>query len=236
LEELVEYGRQRLEQDEDIRRLYSQAAGLTHFLMHGQQLPFINYLRIVYRGLGQVGTLSEQTGLDYAELDRRYHRSLDVSDRDLAFVDRKCRNLCLGHTSVTDVGLEQLNGLQQLRWLDLSFTATTDAGFANFAAARHMDQLNLEKTRITDRSMEVVAKFHQLEELDLSQTDISDAALRKLTGLTRLKILWLTGTQVTDAGLQTLAPLGALEQLDVQGTRTTPAGLTELKQHLPNLQ
>jgi len=240
LEKLVAYERDRFEQDEDIRRLYSQSAGLAHFFMDGDgqamRRPFIAYLRTVYRGLGKPETLSGEVGEEYASLDQQYRQFLDVTDRDLAFVDRNCRSLCLGHTSVTDAGLALRTEWERLRWLDLSFTAATDAGLASFAAAPRLDQLSLEKTRISARSLDTVAQFRELEELDISQTDIGDQALGKLAGLARLKILWLTGTRVTDEGIQQLAALRGLEQLDVQGTAVTAAGLARLKERLPNLK
>ena len=155
LSELVEYGREQVQKDENIRQLYSQSAGLSHFFMHGEggcmMRPLIEYLKSVYRGVAQRQTLEAEVGTDYAQLDRGYQAFLNVTDADLAFLNRGVRNLCLGHTAVTDAGLEQVHECAQLQWLDLSFTAAGDAGLARFAAAEKLEQLNLEQTRITDR-------------------------------------------------------------------------------------
>ena len=240
LETLMGYGRVRLQKDADLAKLYSQCAGLAHFFMdtdHSQQMqPFLNYLRTVYRGVGEVQTLSGEFGKSYGALDQLYRGSLDVTDDDLAYVGRRVRNLCLGHTQVTDAGLNRLRGLDQLLWLDLSFTSAGDAGLVNFVAAQPLTRLNLEKTRITAAGLDTVGTFRQLEELDLSQTAVGDEDLVKLAGLTRLKVLWLTGTHVTDDGLVALAPLRNLEQLDVANTAVTPAGLENLKKRLPKLK
>ena len=240
LEKLVAYGREQLQKDPDLTKLYSQCAGLAHCFMdtdQGQQIrPFINYLRTVYRGVGQLETLSGESGKSYGELDQLYRGSLDVTDADLAYVDRRVRNLCLSHTQVTDAGLSHVRGLDQLLWVDLSFTDTGDAGLANLVEAQQLNQLSLEKTRITSAGLDMVGAFRQLEELDLSQTALGDDDLPKLARLTRLKVLWLTGTQVTDAGLAALAPLRNLAQLEIANTAVTPTGIAELKKRLPKLK
>jgi hypothetical protein len=240
LESLVDYGRDQLQRDPDIRKLYSQAAGLTHFLIHGEQVrrlqPFVDYLRAVYRGVGRRQTLELELGERYAQLDSAYVDFLDVEDAELAFVDPAVQSLCLAHTGVTDEGLTKIPECTQLRWLDLSFTEVSDDGLARFAAAGQLDQLNLERTRITDAALDTVAGFRKLQELDLSQTAVTDEGIRKLSRLSQLQILWLTGTQVTDEGLSALTSLRDLQQLDVQSTRVTPAALETLRRRLPKLK
>jgi hypothetical protein len=240
LETLVTFGRERIQRDERIREMYSQCAGLAHFLMHPppgvSMRPVVDYLRIVYRGVSQPSTLGELLGQTYPQLDQAYRESLQVTDQDLAFVDHRARNLCLSHTAVTDQGLARLSGMDQLEWLDLSFTSIGDEGLAQFSAAMKLNQLNLEATRVTDAGLDVVAQFRQLEELDLSQTVIGDEGVAKLVPLTRLKILWLTGTSTSDVGLSVLSALRNLEQLDVSGTRVTRDALDSLKKRLPRLK
>ncbi|MCU0959202.1 MAG: hypothetical protein MUF48_03785 [Pirellulaceae bacterium] len=240
LETLAGYGRPQLQRDPKLAELYSQCAGLAHgFLDTGpaeDRRAFRKYLRLVYRGAAQPPTLAAEFGQSFADLDNRYRASLDVTDADLAFVDRRARSLCLAHTQVTDAGLSQLRGLDQLTWLDFSFTSAGDAAVAPLAESPQLDQLSLEATRITPESLQVVAQLRQLEELDLSRTAIDDAALAQLANLSRLKILWLTGTQVTDAGLPALAALRNLEQLDVSDTAATDEGLAGLRKRLPNLK
>ncbi len=240
LEQLVSYGRKQMQTDKDIRKLYSQSAGLTQFLLHGNagqwMRPFVDYIKTVYRGVGQRSTLQVQIGQPYAILDQGYQQFLNVTDADLVFVDPGAQRLCLAHTDVTDSGLARVPSCSELRWLDLSFTAATDAGIACFADARHIDQLNVEKTAITDAALDTVARFQQLQELDLSHTAVTDQGLSKLSRLVHLQILWLTGTRVTDQGLSALTSLRELEQLDVQATSVTPAGIKQLRKRLPKLK
>ena len=68
LEKLVGYGREQLQKDAYLPKLYSQCAGLTHCFLdvdHGERMrPFIAYLRSVYRGVGQPQTLSSELRTD----------------------------------------------------------------------------------------------------------------------------------------------------------------------------
>ncbi len=240
LDQLVGYGREQMQKDANIRQLYSQSAGLTHFLIHGNEgrwmRPFVDYVMTVYRGVGQHQTLQARIGQPYAQLDQSYPGFLNVTDADMAFVDPGARSLCLGHTEVTDAGLAKVPGCSELRWLDLSFTSATNDGVTHFASAHHLDQLNLEKTAITDAALDTVAHFAQLHELDLSQTAVTDRGLSKLSRLAHLQILWLTGTQVTDQGLAALTSLRDLEQLNVRSTRVTAAAIKQLRKRLPKLK
>jgi len=240
LAKLVTYGRTDLQHDPDVRQLYSQSAGLTHFFLHTDRgrlfTPFVKYLATIYRQADDAQTLHDLAGTDYAELDRQYLAFLNVTDKDLARVNPRCRKLCLGHTAVTDQGLQLLDKATRLEWLDLSFTAAGDRGLAFFAACDRLNQLNLEKTRITDASLQTIGRFKDLEELDLSRTAITDAGLDAIARLTRLKILWLTGTRITDQGLRKLEHLKQLEQLEVDETNVKPAGLSALRRKLPKLK
>lgn len=76
LGELCGYNAERLQSDPRIARLYSQAAGLTNFLVfdHGGRYrdALVNYLVTIYSGRDDLSTLALQTGATYAQLDRDY--------------------------------------------------------------------------------------------------------------------------------------------------------------------
>jgi hypothetical protein len=234
LEELAGYGREALQQDENIRRLYSQSAGLTSFLMDYDRGRYrralVDCLRLVYQGAASEETLARLTKTSYSDLDAQYHEFLNVTDADLAHLRAppQVRNLSLGHTDVTDRGLARLAGRAELEWLDLTAAKITDAGAAHLKSATGLKQLSLEQTQITDKALEAVAALTQLEVLDLSGTRITDAGLHQLAGLKNLKELWLESTLVSDAGLTHLQDLVQLEVLDLSGARVTDAGLKQL--------
>jgi len=82
LEEFVSYGMERWQNDLRIATLYSQAAGLTHFLVHYDSGRYrealLRYLLAVYEGRDQLDTLAQLTGVSYAELDEQYREFIEA--------------------------------------------------------------------------------------------------------------------------------------------------------------
>jgi hypothetical protein len=81
LEQLTLLGMPQLQRDPRIAKLYSQSAGLTHFLMHFHDGLYrdalLSYISAVYSGVDRPGTLAELTGKSYSELDREYREFLE---------------------------------------------------------------------------------------------------------------------------------------------------------------
>lgn len=78
LAELVRLGKDDLQGRPDLKRLYSQLAGLTAFLMHAEngrfRQPLVAYLSAVYSNRAEADTLSQVTGKSYDQLDAAYQR------------------------------------------------------------------------------------------------------------------------------------------------------------------
>jgi len=76
LREFADYGVQRLQADPRIATLYSQAAGLTHFLIYYEDGRYrdalVSYISTVYAGRDRPDTLAELTGTSFEELDKQY--------------------------------------------------------------------------------------------------------------------------------------------------------------------
>jgi len=242
LEKLVQLGREDLQGDADIRKLYTQAGGLAHFLMDGQagahRDATIDYLLSVYQQTDTPQSLAAATKVSLAELDKQYLAFLQVTDDDLAQTPglEAITQLSLGRSSVTDRGLQYLKPCRKLLWLDLSQAKVTDVGLKNLAAASSLQQLFLEGTQITNASLRVVGELTDMEELDLTRLRISDDGLQHLTGLANLKTLYLTSSPITDAGLVQLRSLKKLESLDLRGTKVTAEGVKALQIGRPNLK
>ena len=242
LEKLAAMNRADLQASEDIRKIYSQAAGLSHFLMDAQgglyREPTVKVFRALYEGRDTIGALEKLLGASAAELDRDYVAYLQVTDADLAQLPspERIRNLSLGRTKVTDKGLAHLAPCKNLDWLDLSGTKITDTGLASIKDCTTLTQLFLEGTKISDESLKLIGKLSNLEELDLSAVPISDEGLAHLASLKKLKILHLTNSPISDAGLAHLKSLSSLESLETSGTKVTASGLTALRSALPNLK
>lgn len=242
LGDFVRLGKDAMQQDANLPKLYSQAAGLAHFLIDGEQgrhrARFANYLQAIYEQRDRPDAMAGIWGDQFGQLDAGYARFLDVSDDDLArspppaFV----RNLALGRTGVTDRGVEYLKHCRSLDWLDLSHTEVGDAGLAPLAGLSSLTHLGLEGARVTDAGLPSLAGLSRLEELDLSSTAIGDDGLLQVARLAGLKSLWLTETQVTGAGLSHLAALKDLEELHVERTAVDATAVQRLRQLLPRLQ
>jgi hypothetical protein len=239
LRQLALLGRHALQTHEHIRQLYSEAAGITQFLMHqedGGRAAVIGQLRSVY-GVRKA-SLAPSKSLDVLldDFDPKYLAFLDVTDDAMWHVDESATKLALGHTSVTDEGLGQIPHVSRMDWIDLSFCRVTDVGVRHLAGASKLNQLSLERTLITDASLAIVAQFTDLRELDLSRTAVTSAGLQKLAGLRKLEALWLTNTAVDDAVLSVLRQFKSLRTLDVQGTSVTPSAVRALRAELPELR
>ena len=80
--QLVGYDQDRFQHDPKIKSLYSQAAGMTSFLIHAEggryRDALVAYLVAVYTGQDAPDTLSNLTGCSYAELDQQYRRFMRV--------------------------------------------------------------------------------------------------------------------------------------------------------------
>jgi hypothetical protein len=210
LARLTAFSRNEIQNNDDIGRIYTHAAGLTHFLLDGAdgkyRDAFTDLLTAIYRGEDTADSLQKFTGQPLPKLDEQYGAFLNVTDDDVAGIPDpvNLRNLSLCRTRVTDKGLARFAGCKNLKWLDLSFTGATDDGLKNFAANRNLKQLFLEGTHITAASLPLISTFSLLEELDLSRLPIGDNDLAHLRSLKRLEELNAENTQITAEGLKKL--------------------------------
>ena len=81
LAEFTAMGMDQVQTDKRIATLYSQAAGLTHFLIHGQKGRYrdalVFYLSAIYSGQANPGTLAQLTGVGYDDLDHQYRQFME---------------------------------------------------------------------------------------------------------------------------------------------------------------
>ena len=233
-------GRIDLQQDPQIRKLYSQAAGLTHFFMNGKddqrRSAFIDYITSVYAPETKANALAKLVDDNPSQIDQQYHDFLNVDDSDLLMLDPSVRlhNLAFGSTHITDRGLQAVERLEKLVWLDLKGTKISDLGTTHLPTAESLIQLSLEQTQIGNETVARLAPALQLEDLDLSHTNINDDALSMIAKFPNLKILWLTGTEVSDEGIRHLHNHANLREVDLSGTKVTPAGQQQLQEMLQN--
>jgi hypothetical protein len=210
LARLTALSRDEIQNSDEIGRIYTQAAGLAHFLIDGADGKYrealTDLLSAIYRGEDTADSLEKFSKQPLPKLDEQYRDFLDVTDDDVAGIPdpTTIRNLSFCRTRVSDKGLARFAATKNLKWLDLSFTAATDDGLKNFARNRNLRQLFLEGTQITAGSLPLIGTFTQLEELDLSRLPIGDNDLAPLRSLKRLTELNTDHTQITPDGLKKL--------------------------------
>jgi len=83
-------------------------------------------------------------------------------------------------TRVTDVGLEQLKGLTQLRELYLEYLDVTDIGLEHLKALTQLQALYLSGTRVTDAGLDHLKALTQLRKLTVEDTRVTDQGVKKL--------------------------------------------------------
>ncbi|MCA9176078.1 MAG: hypothetical protein KDB14_16445 [Planctomycetales bacterium] len=241
--ELIKMGRGDMQRRQDLSELYSNAAGVTCFLMDGQRGQLrkscVKLLELTYQGRDDDDSLLQLSGHDVDSFVAAYHEFLaDMTDADMAQLG-PVRNLCLRGTAVTAAGLRQLDA-SRLKWLDVAGRPYGDDDLlAALGKAKQLEQLNVEATQVTDALLVngplLQQRWPALRELDLSATAVTDAAVQRLTMLS-LDVLWLNQTRLTAAGCRQLGQLQSLRTLGVAGLPIDGQDVERLKRDLPHLE
>ena len=235
IKEMTAWGRSDVQGHARLGALYSQFAGIAHFMMDdasgAYRIPLIQYARDTYRNGEPNKTLVDYLGDAAQNLDAKYLEYLQVSDRLLSSADRP-KSLCLAGSPVTLQGLNKLD-VSRLEWLDLSDTELGDEVVPLIGRAPLLEQLSLERTAITAQCLATIGTLPALRELELTGMPLGNASLEPLSKLARLEGLWLGGTGIGDQQLPALYKLRSLQTLDIQGCNVSPAAVAELKRQLP---
>ncbi len=243
LAELIDIGRSQLQKREDIRKLYSQSAGLTHFLMNAQsgkyEQALIGFLRLLYQGKLKPDSFEKFVGISIADLEREYRNYLKPSSQQVQsfLLQPESRTELAFPTIQLDVGaLNTIGRCAELQWLDLSTTSIDHARLNALRGCAKLEQLFLTGCRIEPGALAALAPLANLHELDLSGSNITDDGLQPLTSFNALHTLRIISTHITDAGLQTIAQIPNLKVLDLGQTPVSPAAVSRLKKTRPKLE
>ncbi len=127
-------------------------------------------------------------------------------------------SLDLSFAQITDIGMEQLKGLEQVRELNLFYVEhITDIAMAHLRGWKNLERLSLRGTDITDAGLQHVSSLSTLKSLDISFTLITNVGLEHLAKLNRLEELALGGNKISGSGLHVLKALPALVRLNLNG-------------------
>jgi internalin A len=168
--------------------------------------------------------------MDYGPVSSVEFTDLTVGDQDIAVLNglTEMRELDLSGTKISDAALIRLKEHRELGTLRLARTAISGATLADLEALPGLNSLDLAGTRVTDQALAKLAGLRGLAVLDLTDTAVTDAGLVHLKGLPNLRTLVLSGTAVTDAGVALLADF-KLEVLGLTRTRITSKSVPVLR-------
>ena len=227
----------------EIRRIYSEAAGLCHFLMHAEndkyRRPLIEMLELIYRGKFKSEKFESALGIAPKTIDEQYGAFLrttsDVVSEHLA-APESITELCLPGANLTDEAFRKLGECRELAWLDISGSSLTPQRIKFLIGCAKVDQLFLTRSKISPGSIEALRQFSHLSSLDLSGALIDPNALKELAMLDGLQDLSLTLADVNDSIIPILSKMKNLRTINLAKTKITKNGIRVLEQKLPNLR
>lgn len=144
--------------------------------------------------------------------------------------------LGFGNSGMTNTGLNELAGLQNLQALDLSHAKVTDDGLKKLAVLENLRSLDIGASSVTDAGLKNLLDTKSLQRLYIGATSVTDEGVSALVGLDDLRVLYLYKTLVTDEGIMRLAELKKLQRLLLTKTKVTDKGVAELMQLRPHLK
>jgi Leucine-rich repeat (LRR) protein len=130
---------------------------------------------------------------------------------------------------IGDDDVRVISGCHEVTSLDLSDTNVTDIGLDYLTQMPNLRVISLRRTPITDQGLQRLSAIKSLEVLDVSGTSVGVVALNALASLPRLTVLRLAASSIDDASLLPLASSASLREIDLRGTVVTPAMVNELR-------
>ncbi len=157
------------------------------------------------------------------------------------------KGLMLYQAEISDVGLEPLRSLKELKFLQVAdhmvhhqrANGTWSGDAVRYIAdIPTLQNIDLHGVSISGAAMNtMVRRLPLLTGLNLDCCNVHDAVLRPLSHLSKLAQLSLKGNGgITDEGVQHLVNLPSLIQLDVRDTSVTITGVERLQREKPALQ
>ena len=151
-----------------------------------------------------------------------------ITDADLGLVASlpSLERIDLSHTKISDVGLEHLKPLTNVRELNLHYAEyVTDSGIAHIKGWKNLERLSLRGTKVTSRVFDHIGALTSLRWLDISNTEVTDSGFEELAELTRLETLAIGGNRILGPALDLLRLIRSLRHLDVSGIQRVDSGL-----------
>lgn len=159
----------------------------------------------------------------------------DVTDETCGQIKKlsHLENVRLSDSSISDIGLANLDGLAHLRQLELVRLKVTARCVESLKKLADLQILNLEGSHLSQVALANLRKLSQLSELQMDRVLLFDDGLASVRQLKQLTALSLQDTQLTDASLVKLQVMTQLRSLDLTANRVSDAGVADLQRALP---
>lgn len=210
---------QAFQTDPNQGRLYSQSAGMCHYLMNGEngiyQPKLIEFLKLIYQGRLRDDAFAEITGLNDDGFESGYFEFLRTKNKTIEshlLVPLSRTEMSLGNGTLSRESMQQIGLCTNLTLLDLS------------------------ENQIEAVDLELLADCDKLVQLFLSNCQISSRALGKLSALEKLEEVDLTASNCKDDDFLALGECLHLKSVTVRATSISDAAITKLKAKLPGLE
>ena len=194
-------------------KIYSQSAGVTHFLMNSAkgklQKPLSEFLKLSYQGKLKTDSFAKILGTSFEKLEKDYKDFLKVQPDQIAkhlLAPKQRTELAIPGTKLTVQDFKAIGKCTNLIWVDLSAMDVRGARLEQLTSCTNLEQIFLTGCLIDKDTIMAIAKMNKLEEIDLSGTDLTDEMLVTLSNLANLKAINALGTKVTDEGAKKINP------------------------------
>ena len=132
----------------------------------------------------------------------------------------------LSYTWISDLGLEHLQGLENVRSLSLFYCDyITDTGIIYLKEWKRLEELDLEGTDVTSRVFEHLGAITSLRSLKVGMSRVEDEGFENLAPLASLERLSFRGAKMSGRALPLLRLLPSLKHLEIGGLQRTDSGL-----------
>jgi hypothetical protein len=177
------------------------------------------------------------------------HNAEYVHELELKWIDAEITRLSSGQTSQvhfyatsnTDLFVNRLAGMAEVRSLTFWGTDLSDNGLSIIASLPRLEKLTINGGRATDSGLEFLSQNQILKKLHLVNLNLSNEGLVVLQSIPNLDYVTIYGghdsrCKLTDAAGPLLSNLVRVKKMNVGGGWISKSVITALKISLPNCE
>ncbi len=250
-----------LEHLEDVQELNLLGAGVTNTgVARLTKFPKLAKLDLSTGGVTNEGLKVIKDLPELRSLSLNHVLAVDDLTMSTIAANPGIKELYLDSTHITDVGLNELEKLENLEVLNISSTSITGAGFERFKGHKHLrsviaqrsqlkddalkyllgspiEVLEIDMSGVTDMGMVHIGKMKNLKRLSMGFSNISDFGIRKLGVMKNLEYVNARNCGgISNLLFEKLKTCKNLKYVCVTGTGVTPAACVIMKKLIPGCE